>query len=85
MAKRNGKRIAIATIADVLPLPEQDANQALIAAAPDLLEALKELHKNARGMWNELLAEGFADKGTKMPCHDVVLAAIARAEGRICD
>ena len=43
------------------------------------LAVLMETHKQARGMWNELLAAGFADKDLKMPNHDANLAAIERA------
>jgi hypothetical protein len=78
-------------------LDETDlANGLLLASAPELLEELKytltmlmETHKQARGMWNELLDAGFADKGLKMPNYAENLkaienarAAIAKAEGR---
>ena len=58
---------------------ETRANARLIAAAPELLAALKELCKQSRGMWNELIAEGFAEDGTPMPAHAQVLAAIEKA------
>ena len=53
----------------------------VLAAAPELLAALKETHKQARGMWNELVAEGYADATTKPRCLEMARAAIAKAEG----
>ena len=76
-----------------MPSDEDLLNARLIDSAPDLLAqrdellaalknslaVLMETHKQARGMWNELLAAGFADKDLKMPNHDANLAAIERA------
>ena len=66
-----------------------NSHDELLAALKNSLAVLMETHKQARGMWNELLASGFADKDLKMPNHDANLAAIekaraaiARAEGR---
>ncbi len=50
------------------------------ANAKRLLAALKETHKQARGMWNELVAEGYADATTKPRCLDMALAVIAEAQ-----
>ena len=53
------------------------ANARLIAAAPELLEALRELVEDVESY-------GFAhpDGGRFEPCIDRALAAIAKAEGR---
>jgi len=55
----------------------------LLAALKNSLAVLMETHKQARGMWNELLAAGFADKDLKMPNHDANLAAIERARAAV--
>jgi len=69
---------------------EDKANAHLMAASPDLLAALEEsqaalmeMHKQARGMWNELLDAGFADKTLKMPGYDRNLAAIDKSRAAI--
>jgi hypothetical protein len=53
------------------PYEEVDANARLIAAAPEMLEALKAI--NTAFQWNEQMAR---------PVFDKVHAAIAKAEGR---
>lgn len=55
----------------------------LLAALKESQAALMDMHKHARGMWNELLDAGFAEKNLKMPCHDRNLAAIATARTAI--
>lgn len=52
--------------------PEQDANAALIAAAPELLEALRELVEEATAVW---------DYGEDYPQIEKAIAAIAKATG----
>lgn len=51
----------------------------LVAALEESNSSLMDMHKHARGMWNELLDAGFADKGLKMPCHDRNISAIEQA------
>ena len=60
-----------------------DTNEALLAALKESNAALMDMHKHARGMWNELLDAGFADKTLKMPCHERNLAAIEQASAAI--
>jgi hypothetical protein len=75
---------------DIAIVYDGEANARLIAAAPELLAALEntlkmlmETHKQARGMWNELLDAGFAEKGLKMANHNANLAAIETARAAI--
>jgi hypothetical protein len=56
-----------------------NSHAALVAALEESNAALMDMHKHARGMWNELLYAGFADKGLKMPCLNRNLAAIRQA------
>ena len=55
----------------------------LLAALENSTAVLMATHKQARGMWNELLAAGFADKGLQMPHHGANLAAIEKARAAI--
>lgn len=49
----------------------------------ELLKACKELHKQARGLWNELVSQGYAEEDCPLPCgFEMARAAIARAESR---
>ena len=63
---------------DVAEPHEPEANAALIAAAPDLLEALKDVLDalGALNKWWELVGHGIDEKRAKE-----ILAAIRKAEG----
>lgn len=59
-----------------MPNKEVEANARLIAAAPELLDALH----SAKGTIEYLLAN--ADNGPAYNCIEVIAAAIAKAEGQ---
>lgn len=63
---------------DIVP-PEPEANARLIAAAPDLLEALRELFATVQGECPRLLDE---DRGANPHLYSSIVDAIAKAEGR---
>ena len=65
-----------------VPGSSPEANARLIAAAPDLLEALKAVVYQF-GPWHDEICPGddTCDCGAK-PVHDAVNAAIRKAEGR---
>ena len=65
---------------DVITAEMAIANAALIAAAPDLLEALKELLGGVPSDWREVSGQY---RGLPVPsCVTDAYAAIAKAEGR---
>lgn len=58
---------------------ETEANARLISAAPDLLEALRELFATVKGECPRLLDE---DRGANPHLYSSIVDAIAKAEGR---
>lgn len=65
VAKRDGE-----VVADVEPLDDADDNARLIAAAPELLEAL-----------TQMLVNSAFDGKSYRDCHKQALAAVAKAKG----
>ncbi len=64
------------TICNFQDVSNDEANAALIAAAPDLLEALKDTKRSI-----EFMPKGIG-RGAMAPLYEQVCAAIAKAEGR---
>lgn len=73
----NGENL-IATVSSEGRFAERQANARLIAAAPDMLEALKHAAQRANETGNDVLAW----QETVYAMHKIIDAAIAKAEGR---
>lgn len=78
MGRRNGRDVGVAEVLydeDCEPtLEEQEANSHLIAAAPELLEAVKEVERVLGKQYFSDMAEG--------KVYESLRDAIAKAEGR---
>jgi hypothetical protein len=68
-------------------LAERDALASQVAtlraALTESNAALMDMHKHARGMWAELLSQGFADSDAKMPCVNRNLASIEQTRAAL--